>query len=463
MKKEKNIYILLWRIAFYVGIVVTFLLYGGTYIYDDIKNLYLLPLCYSVSMLMVKCYYKEEDMGIAVSIIEITKVARFIALPLVYVLSDQIIGYLGVDLRYDYHEKAVLLMCYEMFAVSVVMYLYHRKYDKKNKKLSNELTIQFKPPQIVYLFSFFWIFLALGVGTFREQLLNFSVGGDVDGQRIADSSNNVLNILFQIGKIYIFAVLLYLARDKNGKKNIWLILLASIVYISSNWSDGGESISRWGMIVAALLSIYALCCFFPYKKNTILSIGVVSIFGLVILATFIKLSTWDYSITDANEVAGSVFAPDMFDAYFQGVYGVSNGLSTVDTYGSKVGFANFLSELFYHFPFAVSLLGLQGHTWAEYYYKIGINDLSKICPSLIQSDFYFGPLGSPFFSCLSVILALWFTDKMKKESDFTIRLLYVYAIFWLSLFNCVNFTIVEAHIWFPIFGIWICCLGKKRV
>lgn len=460
MKKEKNIYKLLWRIAFIVGIVVTFLLYGGTYIYDDIKNLYLLPLCYTISMLMVKCYYNDEDMGIAVSIIEITKVARFIVLPLVYVLSDQIIGYIGRDLRYDYHEKAVILMCYEMLAVSLVMLWYHRKYYKKRLYRFTEPEIKFKPSQTVYLFGILWLLLVLGVGSFREQLLNFSINEQVAaGPQTEDNSNNILNIIFQFGKIYIFAILLSLSRSGNGKPaNVWVILLASIFFISSNWNDGGHSISRWGMIVAALLSIYALYCYFPQKKKTILAGGTVAVFGLVAMGTLLKMSTWDYSITDANEVAGSIFATDMFDAYFQGVYGVSNGLSTVDTYGNVIGFKNFLSELFYHFPFAVRIFGLAGHTWAEYYYKMGIEDTSKICPSLIQSDFYFGEIGSPLFSCFSVFLALWFTDKMRREGDFTVRLLYVYGIFWLSLFNCINFTIVEAHIWFAIIGIWVCKL-----
>ncbi len=462
MKKEGSIYRLFYKIAFIAGVVVAVLLHG-TYLYDDIENLYLLPLCYSVSMLMVKDYYYHNRIGIAVAIIEATKFARYIILPIVYVVSGQLAGHFGVDLRYDYHEKAVILMCYEMLAVSLVMYLYYKNRYKKNPNTLINEEINFQPSQPVYFFAVIWLLLVLFIGSFREQLLNFSVNTKVSTAQVEDSSNNLLNIVFEFGKIYIYALMLYAASKTRRRTGmILLIILASVLYISSCWNDGGQSMSRWGLIVSSILALYAIYSFYPSKKRKILAGGSIALLGLIVLSTAVKMmKVWDVGAMNVNETAASIFASDMFDAYFQGVYGVSNGLSTVDTYGKFIGFNNFLTELFYHFPFAVRLLGLNG-AWAEYYYKIGVDDKSLICPSLIQSDFYFGPIGSPLFSCFSVFLALWLTDKMKKDSDFTSRLLYVYAIFWLSLFNCINFTVVEAHIWFAIIGIWICKLGKER-
>lgn len=459
MKKDGSIYKTIFNIAFIAGIVLAVLLYG-TYQYDDIENLCLLPLCYSISMLMVKDYYYHNKIGIAVAIIEVTKLARYIILPIVYVVSGQLAGHFGVDLRYDYHEKAVILMCYEMLAVSLVMFFYYKKHYN-NKLLIND-KINFRPSQTVFFFSFIWLLLVLFIGSFREQLLNFSVNTKVSSSQVNDASNNLLNIVFEFGKIYIYAIMLYATTQishRTGK--VLLIILASVLYISSCWNDGGQSMSRWGLIVSSLLALYAIYSFYPTKKSKILAGGSVALLGLIVLSTAVKMmKVWDVGAMDVNETAASIFASDMFDAYFQGVYGVSNGLSAVDTYGKMIGFNNFLAELFYHFPFAVRLLGLNGR-WAEYYYKIGVDDNSLICPSLIQSDFYFGPIGSPLFSCFSVFLALWLTDRMKKETDFTARLLFVYGIFWLSLFNCVNFTIVESHIWFAVIGIWISKMGKK--
>ena len=466
MKKERILNKTLFDVAFITGIVVTVLLYGGTYWYGEIKNLYLLPFCYIFSMLLVKDYYNDE-MGIAVAIIEVTKFLRYIMLPLVYVLSNQFVGYMFVDLRPDYHENAVILMCYEMLAVSLVMKIYYWKNYKRNR---NSRVVQiiphvdFKPTQTVFLFAFLWIAIVLLIGSYRESLLNFTLQeGSQIAQTSAESSNNILDIVFQFGKIYIFSILLYFASTVRQDVKASIMFLASLFLITSSWTEGGLSISRWGIIVSSLLVLYAFYCFYPHKKKVIFSTGAILVFVLIAVSTFFKMTlSWDLGYMDVNEAASGVFATDIFDAYFQGVYSVSNGLSTVDTYGNVIGYKNFLSELFYHFPFAVRILGLQGHTWAEYYFKLGIDDTSKICPSLIQSYFYFGAIGCPIFSCFSSLVALWFSDKFRKECDFTIRLLLVYGIFWLSLFYCINFTIVEAHIWFTIIGIWVCRFGGQK-
>ena len=460
MNKEKNIYKLLWRIAFIAGIVLSVLLSFSYLYYEDIKNLYLLPIAYSISMLMVKDFYKEKNMGIAATIIEITKIIRFLVLPLVYVLSGEISRYIGVDLRYDYHSRAVILMSYELLAVSIVM-LFYIKSKRINKPIIQLSSVIYKPRSMVKLFSFIWLFLAIFVGSFREQLLNFDVAESASSLTSNEASSNISNILFNFGKIFLFSILLYfakLSRDSFGKLTI--ILVASVLFISSSWNDGGASISRWGLVVSSLISAYALYCYFPQKKRIILVAAPIIIIVILAAGTLAKMMIWGYDTKDVDETTSTLFASNMFDLYFQGVYSVSNGISTADTYAGRVGLINFISEFLYHFPFAVPLLGLNG-MWAEYFYKIGIGDTSQICPSLIQSYYYFGTIGSPFFSCLSVYLALFFTSKLNEEKYFVSRLLYVYGIFWLSLYNCINFSIVEAHIWFSVIGIWVCKLDSK--
>ncbi len=463
MRKEGSLYKSLYNSAFIAGIVVTGMLVGGSYWYGEIKNLYLLPLSYVFSMMLVKNYYYHNKMGIAVSIIELTKFARYIILPLVYVLSDQIMAYDGTDLNSGYHEKAVILMSYEMLAVSVLMYIYYIKRYKGKIDIQPSPVVNYKPGQTVYLFALVWLAIVLLIGSYRNSLLNFGLQVNKSLVTSGNVSNNILDIVFQFGKIYIFSILLYFAstvKDSSGK--VFLIIIASLFFVSSSWSGDGFSISRWGLIVSVLSVLYAFYCFFPQKKNTVISVGLILVSFLIGLSTFFKMSIlWSYGNMSVNETALNVFSPDQFDNYFEGVYNVSNGLATYDLYGDVIGFQNFLTELFYHFPFSVRIFDLYGHTWAEYYYKLGVEDLSLICPSLIQSYYYFGSLGCPIFSCFAVFLALWLTDLLKKENIFTVRLLLVYAIFWLSLFNCINYTIVEAHIWFSFFGILICRFDKS--
>ena len=304
MKKELHIYELLWKIAFLAGIIVAALIYSDVWRYEEINNLYLLPLCYSISMLLVKDYYYNSKIGIAVSIIEVTKFVRFILQPLIYILSDQFVGYVGVDLRNDYHEKAVILMCYELLAVSLVMFFYYKgHYNKKRTVLGAYPDIIFKPNQMVYIFSIIWMMLVILIGQFRESLLNFSLSEQTAGNQADNFSNNILSIVFNFGKIYIYAILLYLAYGiQNTFAKVLMAIVASIIFISSCWNDGGMSISRWGLILSSLLALYAFCCYFPYKKRTILASGAVLIFVIEVLRRVVIPSSFA-SMPSSHEIA----------------------------------------------------------------------------------------------------------------------------------------------------------------
>ena len=344
--KESSIYKLLWKIAFIAGLVCSWLLFS-TFPYDDIKNLYLLPLFYSISMLMVKGYYSDGNMGIAVALIEGTKLIRFLVLPLMYALGDT---FLKLDMKPSYHSTAVVLMCYELLAVSLVMFLYLKRspYQRVTTKIKTS------PVLFVYLFALAWILLVLAVSTYRNTLLNFNISlGDSDSTVSSfENDNFVLRYIFEMGKVFMFAALVGIsAFIKNKTIKFWFIFLVSIFYISSNWSDGGESISRWGLVIGLILSLYATYILFPEKKNIILYGGMSSLIIVVLISSILKLMVWGYDATDLSDMSTSselLSSSNMLDSYFEGVYGVSNGLATVDIHGDKVGFLNFITELFSH-------------------------------------------------------------------------------------------------------------------
>jgi len=433
---------------------VLFILLFQVFRSDDIPNLYLLPLFYSFTLPLVKKYY-GRNICIAATIIEITKFVRYLVLPIIYVLSDN--PFVN-DSTLDNNSTAVRLMCYELIAVSIVMFLFSYR---KTYKVDNIFSLNFSPSKSIYLLLVLWLFLIFLFGSYREQLLNFSVATNVT-IGTSSPSNNLFNIVFEIGKIYVFVILLSLINKNNKNRNFFFIIIVSILYISSNWNDGGESVSRWGLIVSTLVSIYAIVYYYPEKIKIIISTGVIFIFIVVVASSLLKLFVWGFESMEMSDATNILMGPEMLDLYFQGVYGVSNGILAVDQYSSFVGFKNFLTEIFYHFPFAVRLFGLEHSTWAEYYFKLSVGDISKICPNITQSAFYFGFVGSPFFSCLSASIALYLTKLMERSRDFCVRLLYIYGIFWSSLLFCVNYTVVEAHIWFCLIGVWICQFDKHN-
>ena len=68
---------------------------------------------------------------------------------------------------------------------------------------------------------------------------------------------------------------------------IIVIALLSVLYMSCGWTDG-NSVSRWGMLVAVLAMVYVLLYFFPEKKKIIVTVGVIVVVVAIIVGTFFK-------------------------------------------------------------------------------------------------------------------------------------------------------------------------------
>lgn len=453
--EEKNFLMRIYNVAIGVGFLVTFYLFSKVHYYD-IDNLFLLPLTYAITLPLVKLYYRN-NFNFAVTIIEITKFGRYIVLPLTYVASDY---FNGIDLNIDRHEEAVLLMCYELVAVSFVMFLYSRKKTSYNHIHSISQSVVIKHGIIVKGIIVLWVMLILLYSEWRDQLFNFSIKIQQFITSNEPQYNNIQKLLFEIGKVFIYVYALNLVSKHFSKARVVGVLFVSLLFISSSWSDG-FSVSRWGLIVFTAASLYALMSFYPEKRQLIATIGVSLTAIIVIVGSMMKMLLWGYANVTASDATNVFLASNYFDYYFEGVYSVSNGLDVPSMYGSKIGLRNFLSDLFYHFPFAVRIFSLTGHGFSEYYYKIAVGDTSLICPNLVQSYFYFGKIGCPFFSCLSVWGALHLSKKLETAQELTVRLLYFISIFWFSLVFCVNFTVTEAHIWFLLIGVWLCKQDEK--
>lgn len=421
---------------------------------SDICNLSLLPLVYCISMIIVKpCY--ENRMGMPLIIIETIKLCRYIVLP---ILMCQETKFKGVDIAHYNCENAVLLMCYELFCVSIVMNLIckNRHSIPDRKLLKNNFRESFGI--ISYIIIVYWLFIVFTEPSLRSTMFNFSsvIRDELLGNESDTRLSGIDIIFFKIGMLIIYSLFMnIIVRIKIIKKiKIWASIVVSVLLVSCLWTDG-TTVSRWSMMIGIILTIYTLVYFYPTEKKKFYSGAIICFLFVIVGGSFLKTLSFGYTNYTLNDSTNMYFSSQMFDEYFQGVHSVSNCIYVAETYGNLRGFDGVLIDWFHNFPWAMKILGYKDFKIATYYYNMASGHGDLVIPTVTNCLMQFGLILSPLYSCICAYFAFFFDKKLRKSTTITVRLMYIYCVFWFSLFMAVGPNVINPGIWASVIGIWL--------
>lgn len=449
-----NFYKKIWFILFILGfITLSFIL---CYNISTIDNLYLLPLAYSFSMVLVKKYY-NQNITLAVIIIEIVKMCRYLLLPIMAALENK---FEGVNIAPQYNNIAVILMAYELISISFIMFF------TKSNSIHKKIDSPFKFTPLCYIFILLGLYIIFTEPFLKARLFKFhiTISEELGLYRESrESLSGFSRVFFLIGVITIYTFIqIQINKIKKIKHyKLFLHLIVCILFISCMWTNERGSVSRWNMIIAVLLSMYTLLYYYPNKKNNIIFGGILGGMLVIIMGSLLKTLSFglnDYTISDSTQM---YFSSQYFDEYFEGIRSVSNCIKVSSIYNSDNLFTGIITDWFYNFPFLMKLLGISNTAVATTYYHNVSGQYDLIMPTISMCHLRVGELFSPLYSCISTFIALKFSAKLNSESNLLIKFFYIYIVFWFSLFMAISPNIIDANIWAPFIAIWILSFEKK--
>ena len=401
-------------------------------------------------------------MGLALVIIEIIKVCRYLILPILISLEH---SFQGVNISPRYNEDAILLMSYELLCVSFVMLLLTSKQRKEcfvKQKKSNVITY------IGYFFILFGLYVIFTEPLLRSTLFRFDISFADESSMNRDSEvkiSGVSLVFFSIAivTIFVFWVQLINRWIRIVRLKIILEIIVCFLLISCVWTNRVGSVSRWNMLIGVLLSVYVLIYYNPQYKKKIVICGTASIFLVILVGSLLKVFSFGYSDYTLSNSTEMYFSAQYFDEYFEGVHSVSNCIFVAEKYSSMNIFEGILSDWFNSFPLLMKSLGLMNVSVATKYYHIESGHYDLIMPTVTMGLMRFGWLLAPLYSCISVFFALYFNQKMNAESNILLKLFYIHLVFWFSLFMAVGPNVIEPHIWSPLLAILFLSFERKYI
>lgn len=455
----------IWHFLVALSIAMTLFLLVFNRQSAKVQILWLLPVTYAFSLFLTKKMFLRST-GIATIILQIIFFCRYIMVPLLWGTS---VRYTDIDVSNLDYNGAVMLMAYELIAVSVAINVY-LSINNRTDILKGKTLFFTKGGVIIFLVIVLWGYFVLKSPILKMHLFNFAsatkedlgLAGDMTLSDIYGKVSGVALIIFPIGLIFIYVnvITLIAKMKKHVILKLFLVLIACILYISCVWTNG-YSVSRWNLIIGVLFMINVLYVVYPLKKKVINICGASLVVFVIVLGSVLKLMSFGKSDTSVKAVYEYYFNAEFYDEYFSGIVPVANGIRVYEAKSQKRSAKRIIVDCFGTFPYATKMFGISDMQVTEKLYHDVTKRTELIMPNISISLFQFGWVFSPIYSVIFCLLALWFDFKKKRSSDLYKKLFYIILTFWCSIFMAVNVDIICNNIWPSVFGLWLVMLNNK--
>ncbi|MDL2292008.1 hypothetical protein LJC17_00235 [Acholeplasma sp. OttesenSCG-928-E16] len=459
--KNNNIslaYKLMITISF--GVAIFCLINASSSIFN--APFWIVPLLYSF-LLVGSPVKKKAFAGPGSIVINIVMFSRYVILFFFMYIHDDTSQF---EVAGMYNIHACLLICVEMIAIFIVLFVHKYKFgkSKRNNDVSASTSNFNKKIILIYVMIFIALFVSNTslVGTLQI----FEGSYDVEQYNEYSNINGAIVMLWQalLMAFYLFIILRLGAKYRKNLKKSMLVLSIGItlaylflVYISQ------YKISRWYPIVIGVSSIFFLLKIYPTRKTFMTTLIVIPMAILVLVATVMKNTSGTSSGFNALL---DVFSVTNLDSYLAGPSNIANSILTNQKF--DIDLNTLLYDLLNNFPVLNEYIDKTQVSNRMFNATIfGTFERSdQIMPLLGQSFSIFGYMLAPLLSICFVKTALVFDDKYRISTN-GFSFLYAFIAIWCGIAVILNLTINIAW-WYnriiPGFLVfWLCQIGGKKI
>lgn len=403
------------------------------------------------------------QMSLPLIVIRVTGFARYVLLPIA--MKNECIS-----LSSYYGNSIVIIMIVELIAtyLGVLLFVYKKPLDWKYKKYikMNSIVNQKIGLSAMIILILGSIFIMINRGYIERY---FSISAS---KTILSDVSGIVELVVSCFFLLIFIIALNFVKNipiKNNLIKVMLSVIASVFYINGS-SVTGANVSRWSMLIAAIVAFVYILKFYPsYKKQLVVLLIAVVVFSVTI-GTVIKFGeNGNSNYTTVNRAIEEQFSYDSINAYFSGTKNMEVAFMLKgdinNKYISKIKVI--WSDIFANFPFLNKYLSNPSNQLTllfNYKYYNSLIATDQIIPFSGQLYIYFGGLFM-FVELIFVYYAMKLYFKIGESNDFLKIYCLIYLTFSLALMNCISFSVMLQNTWIhvlPVFLIYLFNINIRK-
>ncbi|MBQ9796921.1 MAG: oligosaccharide repeat unit polymerase [Clostridia bacterium] len=379
--------------------------------------LFLMPLVFSLLSFVFYQIYFLIPSNLGVSLIVCLSFWRMVITPLFMSLGDY-----SVVLQYNLSantDKAVFLICYEMMAIFIALYVLCRR-SNKQKDGSVVLRGNAKISKIyVLLLIFILVILAFCISTTPELLEGYRTVFEISEQFFVNHEDAY--IVEQYGKDFISKLSLVLGQYFMRAAVIIVPAFLIILLLRKQSVSPVAKILSFlmcllplffigGAIARSLIycvELFLLRSYMTPSKRTNKRMAF-----LILVAAVLVIIWWLFRL-DVNGGVDNVFAyfSETFNSYFSGVNIVSGVFNMPNDFEIKLHY--FIYDYIGSVPFGNTLFGLTGDRIQPFFNAFN-GTTGQIPTTIGMGYYYFGYLLAPLYSILFACIAFKASEKVQQ-------------------------------------------------
>ena len=412
------------------------------------KNSYFVIISFLLFNAFISFFPKEIRLSMPMIIIRITGLARYVLIPIV--IATQKIDILYTD---EMLVIIILELCTVIISTFIFWIINKNKYVKYNKEKTIDAILK------VDIFSL--LVIIIGTLSFLYVLIVNLVNG-----KNANINGGIAIVLACFFLIIYVECLIFIKRKLkvSDAKKIIISAVVSFVFIYFS-SKTGNNISRWTIIITGIISyIFMSKLYSNYAKKMLTFLLVVLVFSIT-FASALKFAL-NPKYNTIGGIVEDTLSFNTLNAYFSGPKNMKIGLELKNDINNlnvpKIKL--FLNDTFGNFPVLNRYVG-DRYLLSSSMFNYRIYGTTKIVDQIIPYSCQLYNFFGVFFILLELIqiyLAYYFYFTCRKENNF-LRIYYcIYLSFYLSLFNCINYSIIMQTLWINVLPIFVICYLKKN-
>lgn len=408
----------------------------NTYNSNGYTYLFLLPFLYGVFMILFPSMWRYRKGRIGLTVFNIVLLIRYFIYPVAKAATLNDPYFLNYSPTSSGVETGIWIMVLELLFSFIIVHIFAKRIYKQKRNQSD-----YKPLNSKFILV---IFLIVGLGIvarFPSIIDHYNFFIISEGiERTNLSINALFLVVVDLSLIIIPVLILNRFKRKYDRYPSFKYVLLSLIFILPLMMIF-KGTSRLSVVIPTIAWLVILIKLYPRYKR------VISTFVLTtLIVVFTSLTLYmQFGVTTSNTETDNEFSlstvSNLVNAYFSGADNMGMAVDMKSVYENNIGLDTLKNDILYNIA-GLSQFADNGNTSTLWFNRLihGYwSSVDQIIPLSGQGYAYFDLLGAPIFLIVTLLLMMFFDNKIANENRIEYTYIYVYFTIRLAMAMMLSF------------------------